>query len=108
MHLETFILKGEVGRDGKLRVELPSDVLPGPVEVTVRPLTTSDPAREDWFQFLLNARTRMEAGGCHFMNDEEVQAYVEELREDDDRIAAAYRLAADPGYAQGEGDDART
>ncbi len=105
--METLILKGEVGRDGKLRVELPSDFVPGPVEVTLRPLPIPGPAREDWFQFLLNARTRMEAGGCQFMNDEEVQAYVEELREDDDRIAAAYRLAADPACPRGEEYDAR-
>jgi len=90
-----------------LKPELPGDVLPGPVEVTVRPLPIPEPAREDWFQFLLNARGRMEAAGCHFANKAEVQAYVEELREDDDRIAAAYRVTADSGCPPGEEDDAR-
>ncbi|MFI5459671.1 MAG: hypothetical protein ACHRXM_29960 [Isosphaerales bacterium] len=91
--MRTLILTGEVDRDGKLLVELPGDVLPGPVEVTVRPLPTPEPAREDWFQFLLNARGRMDAAGCHFMNEAEVQAYVEELREDDDRIRTIERKA---------------
>jgi len=34
----TLILTGEVDRDGKMLVELPGEVLPGPVEVRVRPL----------------------------------------------------------------------
>jgi hypothetical protein len=99
--VKTLILTGEVSRDGKLRVELPEGTLPGPVEVTLRPLTSEPPAQEDWYQFLLSARARMEAAGCRFMNDAEVQAYIEELREDDDRLVAAYGAVAEQGRPQG-------
>ena len=33
----------------------------------------------------------MEAAGSHFMNDEEVTAWIEELRADDDRIEKVYQ-----------------
>jgi hypothetical protein len=105
--MKTLILSGEIGHDGKLRVELPEDIRPGPVEVTVRPLPISEPARADWFGDLLNARERMNSAGCYFMNDAEVEAYVEELREDDSRIAAAYRHSADLVSPDGKEDDAR-
>jgi hypothetical protein len=37
----------------------------------------------------------MEAAGSHFMNDEEVSAWIEELRSEDDRIEDAYRQAGE-------------
>lgn len=91
--MKTLILSGEIGHDGKLRVELPGDIRPGPVDVTVRPLPIREPPRADWFGDLLSARERMKTAGCHFMNDAEVQAHVEELREDDSRIRTTERKA---------------
>jgi hypothetical protein len=37
-------------------------------------------------------RREAEAAGSHFMTDEEVNAWIEELRSEDDRVEEAYRL----------------
>jgi hypothetical protein len=39
--------------------------------------------REDWWQFMQNARKKMEEAGCHFMDEKEMQAHIEWLREGD-------------------------
>jgi hypothetical protein len=40
-------------------------------------------AQEDWFQHLQRLRAEREASGYPFMNEEEINAYVEWLREGD-------------------------
>src|SRR2546430_11140228 len=90
--MRTLTLRGEVGADGKLHLDVSGALPPGPVEVTVRPLPSPGAPQEDLVQFLLGARARMEAAGCHFMDDQEVQAYVEQMRADDvDRVEDVYR-----------------
>ena len=53
------------------------------VTVVLRQETEPPPPREDWFQFLQNARKEMEEAGCHFMDEKEMRAHVERLREGD-------------------------
>jgi hypothetical protein len=93
--MRTLTLKGEVGPDSTLHLEVPSDIPPGPVEVTVRSLTTPDEPREDLWTFLLRARAEIEAAGSHFMNDEEVQAHIEDLRSGDERWDEIHRQIDD-------------
>ncbi|MGH7225901.1 MAG: hypothetical protein ACRELF_22000, partial [Gemmataceae bacterium] len=66
----------------------------GRVKVRVEqvPETPAKPA-EGLVEFVERMRREMEAAGSHFMNDEEVSAWIEELRSEDDRIEEAYRQA---------------
>jgi hypothetical protein len=92
--MRVLTLKGEVGPDGKLHLDVPDDIPPGPVEVVLRPLKPPSEPQENLLQFLLGARARMEAAGCHFMDDKEVGEYVEQMRADDiDRIGNDARLS---------------
>jgi hypothetical protein len=50
---------------------------------TQRAVSVSDPPQEDWFQFMQNARKKMEEAGCHFMSENEVQDHIGWLREGD-------------------------
>ena len=92
--MRTLTLKGEVGPDGKLHLDVPGDIPPGPVEVILRPLKPFGEPEENLIQFLLGARGRMEAAGCHFMDDDEAREYVEQMRADDvDRVEELDRQA---------------
>jgi hypothetical protein len=48
---------------------------------------------ESLIEFVARTRRKLEAAGHHFMSDEEVAAWIEELRADDDRIEEIYRQA---------------
>ena len=93
--MRTLTLKSEVGPDGMLHIELPGDIPPGPVEVTVRSLAPPGEPHEDLWTFLLRARAEMEVAGSHFMNAEEVQAHIEDLRSGDERWDEIHRQIGD-------------
>lgn len=80
--IETTI-EGTLQPDGTLVLDGKPDLLPGRVTVVLRQEAKAPPPEEDWWQFLLAARKRIEEAGCRFMNDEEVQAHIEWLREGD-------------------------
>ncbi len=42
-------------------------------------------------EFVRRARSELQAAGHRFLNDEEVTAWLEELRADDNRIEEIYR-----------------
>jgi hypothetical protein len=41
------------------------------------------PSREDWFESMKNARTKMEEAGCPFMDETQLQSHIASLREED-------------------------
>ncbi|HQU44152.1 MAG TPA: hypothetical protein PK867_15135, partial [Pirellulales bacterium] len=89
-------VEGTLQSDGTLLLDSKPNLPPGRVTVMLRQESNATPPQEDWFQFLLAARKRMEEAGCHFMNDEEAQAHIDWLRESDQidellREAAAQR-----------------
>src|SRR4051794_4048926 len=90
---------GTVQPDGSLQLDQKLTVPPGRVKVRVEPVELPPPPTESLGEFIDRARREMAAAGSHFMNDEEVTAWIEELRADDDRIEQAYRQAED---AQGQ------
>lgn len=77
------IVEGTLQPDGTLVLDSKPNLSPGRVTVVLRQETKAPPPEEDWFQFLIAARKRMEEAGCHFMNDEEVQTHIDWLRESD-------------------------
>lgn len=85
MSLIETTLQGTLQPDGTLVLDAKPNLSPGRVTVVLRQQAEPVPApSDDWFQFLMDGRKRMEEAGCHFMNDEEVQAHVEWLREADE------------------------
>ena len=79
-----IVVQGTLKPDGTLELDQKPNLSPGRVTVVLRQeAQPSSPAQEDWFQFLQNARKKMEEAGCHFMDEREMQAHIEWLREGD-------------------------
>ncbi len=86
--LETL---GTVTADGTLKLDQKVTVSPGRVKVRLESVEPPAPVTESLVEFVDRTRREMEAAGSHFMNDEEVTAWIEELRADDDRIEKVYQ-----------------
>lgn len=86
---------GTVRSDGSLQLDQKLTVPPGRVRVRVEPVEMPIPPTESLGAFADRTRQEMATAGSPFMNDEEVTAWIEELRADDDRIEQAYRQAAE-------------
>lgn len=87
---ETF---GVVRPDGTLEVEQKLEVPPGRVKVRVESIEVPPKPQESLVEFVDRSRRELEAAGHKFMNDEEVTAWIEDLRSDDDRLEEIYRQA---------------
>lgn len=76
--MKTVHLQTVIGADGKLHLELPSDLPPGPVEVVVviAP-TTPEEGKHSWRDFL--------GIGKEIWAGEDAQEYVNRLRAEWDR-----------------------
>jgi hypothetical protein len=94
MAMPSLEVLGTVRVDGTLELDEKLNLPPGRVKVRVEaaPEVGAKPA-EGLVEFVDRIRHEMEAAGSHFMNDEEVSAWIEELRSEDDRIEEAYRQA---------------
>ena len=82
---------GTVRADGTLELDQKLSVPPGRVKVHVEPVETVAQPAESLMEYVDRTRREVEEAGHHFMNDEEVTAWIEELRGDDDRIEELYR-----------------
>lgn len=76
-------VEGTLKPDGTLELDQKPDLPPGRVTVILRQQTEPAPTQENWWQFLQRARRELEASGAKFMNEEEIKAYIEWLREPD-------------------------
>jgi hypothetical protein len=90
MAVTTNEVLGIVRPDGSLELTDKLTVPPGRVRVRVESLEPPAKPAESLTAFIDRARREMEAAGSRFMNDEEVAAWIEELRSDDDRIEKIY------------------
>ena len=90
--LETF---GIIRPDGTLELEQKLAVAPGRVKVRVESMETPVMPQESMLEFVQRSRRELEAAGHKFMNDQDVTAWIEELRDgwNDDRIDEVYRQA---------------
>jgi hypothetical protein len=86
---------GTVRPDGTLELDKRLNVSPGRVKVRVESIEQPTEPSESLVEFVHRLRQEMEAAGSHFMNDDEVTAWVEELRSEDDRVEEAYRQVED-------------
>jgi hypothetical protein len=86
---------GTLQPDGTLVLDGKPNLPPGRVTVVLRQEAATPPPEEDWWQHLQRIRAEREASGYPFMNDEQVQAHIEWLREGD-QIDDLLRNAHEP------------
>jgi hypothetical protein len=77
------VVQGTLRPDGTLELDGKPNLPPGRVTVVLRPTTEPTQPQEDWWHFMQRARRELEAAGSHFMNEEEMNAHIEWLREGD-------------------------
>jgi hypothetical protein len=95
------VIGGTLKPDGTLELDQKPSLSPGRVTVVLRQESTATSLREDWFQHLQRIRAKREASGYPFMNEAEVNAHVEWLREGD-RIDDILREVDDRGRKGGK------
>jgi hypothetical protein len=78
-----IVVEGTLKPDGTLELDQKPNLSPGRVTVVLRQGPAPPAPQEDWFEFLQSARKKMEEAGCPFMDEKEVQAHIEWLREGD-------------------------
>ncbi len=83
MSLQEIVVAGTLKPDGTLELDRKPDLPPGRVTVVLRQESEAAPPQEDWWQFMQRTRRELEAAGHPFMNEEEVNAHIEWLREGD-------------------------
>src|SRR5437763_1241552 len=84
MSLSEVVVRGMLKADGTLELVEAPPLAAGPGEVTIRPLAAASATQEDWWQYLQRARRELEAMGHRFASGEQVNAYIEDLRSDDE------------------------
>jgi hypothetical protein len=83
MSLTEVVVQGTLKPDGTLELDQKPSLPPGRVTVVLRQASEPTPPNEDWWQFMQRVRAEREAAGYHFMNEEEMNAHLEWLREGD-------------------------
>jgi hypothetical protein len=68
--------------DGTVRLDRPSPLPPGPVEVVLRGLPETTVPADDWWRCLQRLRAEREAAGRTFRTAEEIDSEIRELRQD--------------------------
>jgi hypothetical protein len=90
MTLNEVVIDGTLQPDGTLVLDSKPGLLPGRVKVVVRQESPAI-AGEGWWPYMQRVRAEREAAGYHFMDEAEMNAHVQWLREDEDRIDQIYR-----------------
>jgi hypothetical protein len=85
------VIQGTLKPDGTLELDEKPNLPPGRVEVLLRAVPPASPPAEDWWQFLQRVRAEREASGHRFRTKEEIDADLEDLRSDNERLEELYR-----------------
>ena len=91
MSANPVVVKGVVKPDGTLELEDHPGLPVGPVEVVVRALPSPPAPEEGWWPCMQRIRAEREAAGYHFLNEAEMRAHVDWLRDDEERMDQVYR-----------------
>lgn len=89
-----IVVGGTLRPDGTLELDEKLALPPGRVTVTLRP-SPQPTAGGSWWQAMQDARKAMAAAGCPVMDDREMQAHIDWLREED-RVDELLREGGDP------------
>jgi hypothetical protein len=77
-------VQGTLKADGTLELDQKPNLEPGRVTVVLhRTAPFPPPTQQSWWQFMQDARKQMEEADCHFMDETEMQAHIDWLREGD-------------------------
>jgi len=83
MSVTETVIEGTLKPDGTLELDQKPNLSPGRVQVVLRQEGEPKPPPEDWWQYMQRSRRELEASGAKFMNEEEIKAHNEWLREPD-------------------------
>jgi hypothetical protein len=83
MSVQEIVIGGTLKPDGTLELDQKPDLAAGRVTVVLRQEAKEEAPKEDWWQFMQRIRAEREASGYPFMNEAEMNAYIEWLREED-------------------------
>lgn len=72
MSLTETVIEGTLQPDGTLVLDQRPNLSPGRVQVVLRQKAEPTPPQESWWQFMQNARKKMEEAGCRFMDEKEM------------------------------------
>jgi hypothetical protein len=85
------VLEGTLKPDGTLELDEKPKLSPGRVTVVLRQESDPTPAQEGWWPYMQRVRAEREAADYHFLNEAEMEAHLQWLRDDEDRIDRLYR-----------------
>ncbi len=91
MSLQEVIVEGTLKPDGTLELDQKPNLSPGRVQVVLRQESEPAPPKEGWWPYMQRIRAEREAAGYHFMDEVEMHAYIQWLRDDEERIDRVYR-----------------
>ena len=77
------MIEGTLKPDGTLELDTKPSLSPGRVTVVLRQKEKKPPLKDNWFECLQAIRGKREAEGYPFMNEVELNAHIEWLREGD-------------------------
>ena len=81
-------VQGTLDADGTLRLDEKPSLPAGRVTVVLKSASALPAgAPTGWFDYMESARKRLEDSGHHFMGEEEMAAWIRELRGEDDEDA---------------------
>ena len=84
MSLAEIVVEGTLKPDGTRELDHKPSLAPGRVTVVLRQgVEAAPPAGSGWWSVMQNARQGMEDAGCHFLDEQEMQARIDSLREED-------------------------
>ena len=83
MSVTEVVVEGTLKPDGTLELNEKPGLSPGRVVVVLRQQSAPVAPTGDWWQFMQDARKRMEQTGSRFLDEAELKARIEQLREDD-------------------------
>ncbi len=86
MSREEIIVEGTLKPDGTLELDQKPDLSPGRVQVILRPTQEAAGVQEGWWPYMQRIRSQRETSGYHFLSEAEMEAHIQWLREDEDRI----------------------
>ena len=90
MSLNETVIEGTLKADGTLELDEKPNLSPGRVTVVLRQ-ELQPTTKGDWWPYMQRVRAEREAAGYRFMNEAEMEAHIQWLREDEDRIDRIYR-----------------
>jgi hypothetical protein len=100
MILAEVTIEGTLREDGTVALDKKPDLPPGRVTVVLRQETAATGPSDNWFEYMVGARRKLEQAGSHFMDEAELQAHVDWLREGDridDMLGELDRHDREPG-----------